>query len=169
MIKTFISKTSIFFLLIFCLPFNANGYSYEYFSNGYFTSIHVLIVNPNEHAIIPVKSADSGESGRETVLTLSRRHGAVAAVNGGFWKANGNPAGILKINRHWFGTPIKPRGAIGWSLKDQKVLIDRLLTNYQLNNCPDESVIEVIPMSIPPSPNLKSGKILNILLAAFQS
>ena len=122
--------------------------SHESFSNGYFTSIHVLIVDPKEHAIIPVKaSGDSIE--RETVITLSKRYGAVAAVNGGFWKINGSPAGILKINHHWYGTPVKRRGAIGWSLNGQKVLIDRMLTNFQLKDCPSGGKIEVIQPSIP--------------------
>lgn len=135
------------FLLIF-VPSHSNGLSYEYFSNGYFTSIHVLRVNPNEHTIVPVRASEN-EMKRETVLALSKRHRSVAAVNGGFWKSNGTPAGILKINHHWYGTPIKPRGAIGWSLNPPKVLIDKVLTNYHLNECPNDE-IEVIPMSTPP-------------------
>ena len=150
MIKYIILKTFLVFLFIACIPFDVNGISYEYFSNGYFTSVHVLIVDPNEHAIIPVK-ASGDDIKRETVMTLSERYGAVAAVNGGFWKLNGSPAGILKINHHWHGTPIKPRGAIGWSINNPKVLIDRILTNYQLNDYPNGSEIEVIPMSIPPN------------------
>lgn len=143
-------KIFIIFLFIFYTPFDVNGISYEYFSNGYFTSVHVLIVDPNEHAIIPVKASEDNIN-RETVLTLSKRYGAIAAVNGGFWKQNGSPAGVLKINHYWHGTPIKPRGAIGWSINNHKVLIDRILTNYQLNDCPNGNEIEVIPMSIPPN------------------
>lgn len=114
--------------------------------------IHILTVSPKEHTIVPVK-ASGGEVCTETVATLANRHGAVAAINGGFWKLNGTPAGILKINHQWFGTPIKPRGAIGWSSNHQKVLIDRVLTNYPLNECPSESQIEVIPISTPPQTN----------------
>jgi exopolysaccharide biosynthesis protein len=143
-----IQKIIFIFLFIACIPFDAGGFLYEYFSNGYFTSIHVLIVDPKEHAIIPVKASGDG-IGRETVITLSKRYGAVAAVNGGFWKINGSPAGILKINHHWYGTPVKPRGAIGWSLNGQKVLIDRILTNFPLKDCPSGGEIEVIPTSIP--------------------
>lgn len=138
-----------FFLFILCLFCPAYGLSYKHIPNGYFTSIHILTVNPNEHLIIPVKASES-ELGRETVTNLAKSHGALAAVNGGFWELNGKPAGALKINHQWIGTPIKPRGAIGWSTANQKVLIDRVLTNYSLEKCPAEDLIEVIPVSIPP-------------------
>lgn len=157
MINYIISKTFIAFLFIACLPFDVNGISYEYFSGGYFTSVHILTVNPNENIIIPVK-ASGDDVERETVMTLSKRYGAVAAVNGGFWKLNGSPAGILKINNQWHGTPLKPRGAIGWSINNHKVLIDRILTNYQINDCPNGSEIEVIPMSIPPKTTSEEWK-----------
>jgi exopolysaccharide biosynthesis protein len=148
MIKHFFIKIALF-LSIASIPSEIRGFSYEYISDGYFTSVHVLTVDPKEHVILPVK-ASGEEIARETVATLAKSYGASAAVNGGFWKANGNPAGILKINCLWYGTPIKPRGAIGWSLNGQRVLIDRILTNYHLKDCPDESEIEVIPMSTPP-------------------
>lgn len=141
--------TAIFiFLFVNFAPSTAIGFSYEYFSDGYFISIHVLTVDPNAHVIIPVKALGE-EICRETVTTLANRHGAAAAINGGFWKLNGDPAGALKINHTWFGTPIKPRGAIGWSIINHKVLMDRILTNYSLVECPDGSQIEVIPVSNP--------------------
>ena len=142
-IKLFI----VFFLA--CIPFNASGFSYNTLSDGYFTSIHVLIINPNEHLIIPVR-AQGDEVKRETVATLASFHRATAAINGGFWKLNGDPAGALKIDHQWLATPIKPRGAIGWSPTNQRVLIDRILTNYSLQDCPFGSHIEVIPASNPP-------------------
>lgn len=142
-------KILLLLLFIISIPSNAIGFSYDHFSKAYFTSIHVLTVNPQEHLIIPVKALGE-EISRETVATLANRNGAVAAVNGGFWKVDGKPAGALKINHQWFGTPTKPRGAIGWSLINQKVLIDRILTNYSLSECPSESHIEVVPVSDPP-------------------
>lgn len=142
---------------ISCIPSDIFSFSYEHFSDGYFTSIHVLIVNPKEHAILPVRA--TGESiKRETVTTLANRYGAVAAINGGFWKLNGNPAGILKISHHWHGTPVKPRGAVGWANNGKTVIIDRVLTNYDLNNCPDESLIEVFPVSDPPNTTSEQWK-----------
>lgn len=139
---------SVIFLFVSC-PFVVHGISYECFSQGYFKTVHVLTVDPNENTIIPVKaSGDNIE--KETVLNLSKRCGAVAAINGGFYHQNGTPAGILKIDHHWYGTPIKPRGAIGWSNIPYKVFIDRILTNYQLSECLNANEIEVIPMSLPP-------------------
>lgn len=69
--------------------------------------------------------ASGEEICRETVSTLAKRYGAAAAINGGFWKLNGTPAGALKISHQWLGTPTKPRGAIEWSTNNHKVLIDR--------------------------------------------
>ncbi len=123
------------FSLIICSYAQLPGLSYEYLSDGYFTSIHVLTVNPYEHTIIPVK-ATGKKVKRETVLTLAERYRALAAVNGGFWKLDGTPAGALKINQQWLGTPNKPRGAIGWSNITHKVVIDIILTNDSLANCP---------------------------------
>lgn len=156
-------KINLSFLLFLFLPFNVIGLCYEYFAPHYLSSIHVLIVNPNEHAIIPVRASGNNTT-RETVATLSNRYGALAGINGGFWKIDGNPAGILKINHHWYGTSDKPRGAIGWSLKNQKVLIDRLLTNKQLNRSLNEEEIEVIPMSTPPQTTSEEWKELEYIV-----
>jgi len=134
------------FASISWIPSNLFSFSYQHFSDDYSHSIHVLIVNPKEYAIGAVKA--TGESiQRETVATLANRQGAVAAINGGFWKLDGSPAGILKIAQHWYGTPVKPRGAIGWANNGEAVVIDRVLTNYDLNNCSDKSLIEVFPVS----------------------
>jgi exopolysaccharide biosynthesis protein len=110
------------FLCIVCAPFQGAAFSYEHISDGAFTSIHVIVVNPNEHTILPVKAL-----GRETLLSLTKQYGAQAAVNGGFWKIDGTPAGALKIDHEWLGFPTKPRGAIGWSTAD-RVFIDQILT-----------------------------------------
>jgi exopolysaccharide biosynthesis protein len=110
------------FLLAVCSPFQGAAFSYEHISDGPFISIHVLIVNPSEHTILPVKAL-----GRETALELAKQHGAQAAVNGGFWKPDGTPAGALKIDHEWLGFPTKPRGAIGWSAAHQP-FIDQILT-----------------------------------------
>ncbi len=150
-------KLTFVFLLITMHPFTLSGYSYEYLSDGNEISIHILVVDPQEDVIIPVRA--SGEKiMRETVLTLAKRYGATAAVNGGFWKPDGTPAGILKIDGQWYGTPFKPRGAIGWALDGQHVLIDRVLTNYSLQECEDFSQIEVIPVSDPPHTSSEDWK-----------
>lgn len=141
-----IKQILIFALLVLSyVPSDAGGISYEHLSDGGFYSIHVLVVDPKEHILVPVKA-----HGRETVAALAKRHHAIAAVNGGFWKPNGDPAGILKIDHHWYGTPIKPRGAIGWTGSGQKVCIGRVLTNRHLGDTGDADKIKVIPISTPP-------------------
>ncbi len=143
-----------FFIFFFLCPIFSGlfAFSYSHLSNGLFSSIHILIVNPNEEAIQPVRAQGEPIS-RETVLVLTQRYGARAGVNGGFWKSNGEPAGILKISSEWLGTPTKPRGAIGWSQGGKKVLVDQVLTNRSLLECSndiDSTEIEVLPASIPP-------------------
>lgn len=134
-----------FLIAVMLLPGNIFGYTYEYFSDGLFTSIHTLVINPKEHPILPVK-AKGQEVQRETVAALASQYGALGGINGGFWKLDGTPAGILKINNQWYGTPQKPRGAIGWSHQGQKVVIDRVLTIET-----PENDIQVIPVSDPPN------------------
>lgn len=90
--------------------------------------IHLLEVDPNLYTIRPMKALDSG-LGRESVLSIANRYGALAAVNGGFFTIggtyDGKAAGVLKIH-DWLGLSLKTRGCIGWSPKDQAPLIDRL-------------------------------------------
>lgn len=126
-------------LVIFLFASKVHAFSYQHIWHEHMSSIHVLIVDPKEHKIVPVKA--SSIAGRETVQVLSKRYGAIAAVNGGFWKVSSDPAGILKIEGVWLGTSKKPRGAIGWSLQNPKVCMDRIVLTDSL---------EVIPKSDPP-------------------
>lgn len=145
MIKFLNPKKIIILLLCVGAHHPLDAFSYECVCKDN-CSFHVLVVNPKEHRIIPVRAAGE-EVSRETVATLAKRYGARAAINGGFWHLNGMPAGALKINHQWFGTPTKPRGAIGWSVINPKVLIDRILTTSSLSDCSSESEIQVIPLS----------------------
>ena len=127
------------YLLAFCLAFFSllEATPLSYTTDEY---VHILTVNPSECLIAPVKA-----DGKETVLALASKHKAAAAINGGFWHADGTPAGILKIFHEWHGTPVKPRGAIGWSLDGKEVLIDRLLTDGILGN----THIKILPLLDP--------------------
>jgi len=106
---------------------STEGFSYRTVPSGWLTSTHILTINPQEYRFTPVRA----ENGRETVGSIASRVNALAAVNGGFWKADGTPAGILKIDGVWHGTPVKPRGAIGWEEGGENVLMDRLLTRSE--------------------------------------
>ncbi len=52
--------------------------------------------------------------GTETVLEMSRRSRALAAVNAGFFAPNGDPAGLLKIGGEHvtLGSPLRPQPAV---------------------------------------------------------
>lgn len=127
------------YLVLALLPFvfgsfsTPTGIEYHHFTNDIPQSIHVLEVNPSIFPIIPVKALDQC-IGRENVLSLSKRKGAVAAFNGGYFatgKYDGVPAGILKINNKWYGLPSKPRGAIGWRADGKEVIFDKVLTHLE--------------------------------------
>lgn len=123
--------TVCFFLVSFSTP---EGIGYQHITTDIPQSIHVLEVNPKKFSIKPARALDKC-IGRETVLSLSMRKGAVAAINGGFFSIGGNhdgaPCGILKIEGEWYGLPVKPRGAIGWRKDGQEVILDRLLTHLE--------------------------------------
>jgi hypothetical protein len=51
--------------------------------------------------------------GTETVASMASRHRAVAAVNAGFFLPNGDPAGILTVDREFVSDSLTPRGAVG--------------------------------------------------------
>lgn len=119
-----------FVFFSFCTP---KGIQYRHYTNNIPQSIHVLEVDPNIFPIIPARALDQC-IGRENVLSLSKRKGAIGGVNGGFFdigKHEGAPAGILKINNKWYGLPSKPRGAIGWKNDGKEVVFDRVLTHLK--------------------------------------
>lgn len=132
MIQNLIVKLILITSLI-SIPTDGFAISYKKLKNGWFSSVHVLTVDPTEYMIFPVKASGEGIA-RETVASLAKKHQAYAAVNGGFWKSNGDPAGILKIDHQWLGFADKPRGAIGWSMGGQSVVMDRVLTSRGEND-----------------------------------
>src|SRR3569832_1802872 len=57
------------------------GSSYWDYITGY-QSIHVMEIDPLQYEIKPNKALDNG-IGREAVLSITTRYGAVASINGG--------------------------------------------------------------------------------------
>jgi hypothetical protein len=51
--------------------------------------------------------------GTETVADTAVRHRALAAVNGGFFLPNGDPAGVLTVDGRLVSDTRRPRGAVG--------------------------------------------------------
>lgn len=134
--------------LIFLIPlislFSAQGIEYSHKkipNSSYFSfitrdqSIHIIEIDPSLCMIKPVKALDSG-IGRESVLSISTRYGAIASINGGFFTIggifDGKACGTLKIH-DWYALPVKPRGCIGWSSEDQCPKMDRLLVTMEAN------------------------------------
>jgi len=126
-----IRKALLVICSFFSLSFSASeGISYYSYTTDVPQSVHVMVVDPSKRPILPAKALDKSV-GREDVLSLATRKGALAAVNGGFFaigKYDGTPSGILKINNVWYGLPTKPRGALGWSNGGKKTVFDRVLT-----------------------------------------
>jgi hypothetical protein len=75
-------------------------------------SIWLLRLEP---ALVRLRSALANDEimGTETVADMAERHGAVAAVNAGFFLQNGDPAGVLKIDGRLVSDARRPRGAVG--------------------------------------------------------
>lgn len=98
-------------------------------------SIHILEFRPEEFAPEVVRAQD-GPLGRETVAAMARRRGAVAAVNGGFFRIgtryDGEAVGALQIHSAWLSEPYRTRGAIGWTKDGKLTRIDRLRLHSEL-------------------------------------
>lgn len=140
--KHLIKLSSILTAIFF--SFQLEAYTYKSLPKDFFTTLHILTVNPNENAIVAAKSDISCK--RETVMAMAKKNNAIAAINGGFWRENGQPAGILKVKNKWYGTASRPRGAIGWSQEGKYTVMDRVLSHRKNS---EDNELNVIPMSLP--------------------
>lgn len=75
-------------------------------------SVNLLRLDPSKVDLQSVLAFDR-VMGTETVLDMSVRHRALAAVNAGFFGPNGDPAGLLKVGGELVSEMARPRGAIG--------------------------------------------------------
>jgi hypothetical protein len=93
---------------------------------------------------------------RETVLSIATRHGALAAVNGGFFVlANGKPQALLKSAGTLVGRTIRARGAVGISdrREGRPLLFDRVMTE----DTPDGRTTYHTRMGSPPTEWARAG------------
>lgn len=78
-------------------------------------TIHVLTVNP-KHARLQLAQAMDEIAGAETTTSLARRHGALAAINGGYFRTDGivrgEPVGLLVLAGKLLSEPVKQRAAL---------------------------------------------------------
>jgi phosphodiester glycosidase len=77
-------------------------------------SVWLLRLDP---ARIELRAALANDEvmGTEVVSSIAERHGAVAAINAGFFLPNGDPAGVLTLDRRLISDTRRPRGAVGIS------------------------------------------------------
>jgi len=78
---------------------------------------HLLEVDPRAYRIEVLHSADAAV-GLETTRSLATRHGALAAINGGYFVTSGllagDSTGLLKIDGRLLSEPDRGRAAVGF-------------------------------------------------------
>ena len=96
-------------------------------------SIWLLRLDPERVRLRAVLANDE-VMGTETVSEMAARHGAVAAINAGFFLPNGDPAGLFKLNGRLISDTTRPRGAVGITEGGGKVrlLFDRVTATISL-------------------------------------
>ena len=103
--------------------------------NGVLTNI--LSVSPDAVDIRPYRALSAG-IGTESLVSLARRHKALAAINGGFFEMvgtlRGESVGALKIDGEWVSEPEQGRAVIGFRTVDGKIeaYIDRIVLRQEL-------------------------------------
>ncbi len=103
--------------------------------NGMLTNI--LAVSPDAVDIRPYRALSAG-IGTETLVSLVRRHKALAAINGGFFEMVGTfcgeSVGALKIDGKWISEPEQGRAVMGFRTVDGKIeaSIDRIALRQEL-------------------------------------
>jgi hypothetical protein len=121
--------------LLWSAPADIAGLRYEHRKTAAPHSIHILEVDPRLLRIEAVRALNDGV-GRETVSSIALRTGAVAAVNGGFFRIggryDGEPDGVLKIAGQWFSDPVDSRGAVGWSRGGEVCRIGRVAMQWKV-------------------------------------
>src|SRR5215217_6911625 len=71
--------------------------------------INVLELDP---ALVHGVLSNNRIAGRERVSRMGRRVGAVAGVNGGYWRPSGDPVGVLAIDGTLLSEPLEGRTAL---------------------------------------------------------
>ena len=118
-------------------------------NNGVLTNI--LAISPDAAEIRPYRALNAG-IGTESLMSLARRHKALAAVNGGFFEMagtfRGESVGALKIDGEWVSEPEQGRAVIGLRTVNGKIeaSIDRIALRQELL-LPNGSVLSIDGMN----------------------
>jgi hypothetical protein len=78
------------------------------------TAVFLLRLDPGRVDLHSMLAQDE-VLGTETVLDMARRRKAIAAINGGYFAPNGDPAGLLKVGGELVSEMLRPRGAVAIS------------------------------------------------------
>ncbi len=98
---------------------------------------NILVVSPDAVDIRPYRALSAG-IGTESLVSLARRHKALAAINGGFFEMagtfRGESVGALKIDGEWVSEPEQGRAVIGLRTIDGNIeaYIDRISLRQEL-------------------------------------
>ena len=93
--------------------------------------MNLLELSPDAATLRPYRALDAG-LGTESLPSIARRHGALAAINGGYFEMSGNfrgeSVGALKIDGEWISEPEQQRAAIGLTVTNGRIeaMIDRI-------------------------------------------
>ena len=149
---------SYYFLtfLCFCSSIFASNISYRSEQIDFFTTAHILEVDPRYFDMKVARAHLKNGISRETVLCMAKEHGAIAGVNGGFWKTDGKPAGILKILDKWHSVAVKKRGAIGWKDGENLPIFDQVLNSNEEK--------DPVPQSTPPYTSKEDWKKMDYIV-----
>jgi hypothetical protein len=74
-------------------------------------AVHLLRLDPGRVTIASALANDR-VADTETVAATAGRHGALAAINGGFFRENGDPLGVLKVKGELVSDSAAPKGAV---------------------------------------------------------
>lgn len=148
------NHTLLFIVVIltssFCFAKTTPGLEYRKVTTENKQVIHILEVDPKQVDIKLIRAKNFHRS-RETVVDIANHYHALAAINGGFFRVNekgdGFPAGLLKIKNHLYGIAYSTRAAIGWSNKENVVLIDRVQTKTTVNV--NQHILPINGMNLP--------------------
>lgn len=96
-------------------------------------SVWMLRIDP-ARTRLELALANDEVVGTETVADTASRHGAVAAINAGFFLPNGDPAGVFKLDGSLISDTRRPRGAVAIASKNGKaeLLFDRVMASMSI-------------------------------------
>jgi exopolysaccharide biosynthesis protein len=110
-------------------------------------SIWLLRLDPARVRLRAVLANDE-VMGTESVADMAARHGAIAAINAGFFLPNGDPAGLFKLNGRLISDTTRPRGAVGITESGGKVrlLFDRVTATVSVAIRPSFGRKAIVPI-----------------------